>query len=133
MLREHEGLRLEPYRCTAGKLTIGYGRNLDDVGITKQEAEYMLNNDVISVAGRLEEALPYWDTLSPVRKAVLVDMGFNLGVPGLLKFKKTLEAVENREWEKAGEEMLNSRWATQVGTRAKRLKYMMVTGEWCYF
>ncbi len=132
MIKEHEGLRLKPYKCTAGKLTIGYGRNLEDRGIQENEAEFMLNNDISAVADELESKVYFWDTLSPVRKAVLIDMAFNLGVEGLFQFSRTLADIEAGEYAEAGDEMMRSRWAEQVGRRAERLRAMMVTGEWQY-
>ena len=76
IIKKHEGLRLRPYKCTAGKLTIGYGRNLEDRGITALEAEYLLEGDLAQVLGDLHFALSYWDELSEVRQVVLIDMSF---------------------------------------------------------
>lgn len=120
-LREDEGLRLKPYRCTAGKLTIGYGRNIEDVGISEDEAEIMLVNDVRKVVSALPKALPFYHRLNGEVKEVLINMAFNLGIKGLLGFKKTLAYIEAGEYEKAADEMLDSDWATQVGDRAVRL------------
>jgi len=96
-LIDHEGLKLEPYECTAGKLTIGVG--------------------LVSM-------------LDAVRQRVLVDMGFNLGTPTLMKFQKMWDAIEDEDWVEASEQMLDSRWAKQVGRRAERLSQAMSTGEW---
>jgi lysozyme len=125
----HEGVRLKPYRCTAGKLTIGVGRNLDDKGITPEEAVTLLENDVLAVTAALKAELPWFDQLDPIRKRVLIDMGFNLGVDGLLQFRKTLAAFQAGAWNRAADEMLNSRWAVQVGERARRLARMTRTGK----
>lgn len=125
----HEGMELKPYRCTGGKLSIGVGRNLDDRGITEAEAELMLSNDIDDFADRLKREIPWMVELSPVRQRVLLDMAFNLGISGLLKFKRTLKAIRAKQYEKAAEMMLDSRWATQVGQRAKRLSKMMATGH----
>ena len=122
--------RLQPYRDTVGKLTIGYGRNLDDCGITQRDAEQMLREDVEDARTALLTALPWFRRLDPVRRAVLVDMAFNLGPAGLLKFGRTLSAVEQGDYETAAVEMLDSKWAGQVGQRATRLAEMMRTGEW---
>ena len=126
-LVQHEGLRQNPYYCTAGKLTIGVGRNLEAVGISKAEAMFMLENDIIRVMSELDEHLPWWRNLSQVRRHVLVDMAFNLGIFGLLKFQKTLKAIQDERWADAAIEMLDSRWAQQVGQRAKTLAKMMET------
>ena len=128
-LRLHEGERLFPYKCTAGRLTIGVGRNLDDRGITAEESAYLLSNDLDDYWERLEDALPWVSELDPVRQRVLLDMAFNLGMGGLLGFRKTLAAIKGKEYERAAGMMLDSRWATQVGYRAKRLSRMMFTGE----
>ena len=130
LIRLHEGLRLKPYRDTVGKLTIGYGRNLDDRGITKDEAEQLLRNDITRVTSELATALPWFLDLDPIRRAVLIDMAFNLGAAGLLKFALTLRAVEHADHARASQEMLDSVWATQVGTRATRLSEMMASGTW---
>lgn len=123
----HEGLRQNPYYCTAGKLTIGVGRNLEAVGISKSEAMFMLENDIIRVMSELDEHLPWWRDLSQVRRHVLVDMAFNLGIFGLMKFQNALKAMQEERWADAAVEMLDSRWAQQVGNRAKTLANMMET------
>lgn len=125
----HEGKRNKPYRCTAGKLTIGVGRNLDDVGLSDDEIEYLLMNDLKRVQAELNKAIPWWEGLTPVRQKVLLDMGFNLGVPGLLGFKNTLALIKAGDYKQAAVNMLMSKWAKQVGTRAVRLAKMMETGE----
>ena len=128
-LRLHEGERLKPYRCTAGKLTIGVGRNLEDRGITAAESAYLLGNDIDGFCVALLKALPWINQLDEVRQRVLLDMAFNLGMQGLLTFKNTLAAIQAGDYEKAGPMMLDSRWARQVGKRAERLSVMMVTGK----
>jgi lysozyme len=128
-LRLHEGERLKPYPCTAGKLTIGVGRNLEDRGITAQEAAYLLSNDITSTQAALLKALPWVGTLDDVRQRVLIDMAFNMGLGTLLTFKRTLAAIQGGEFSKAAAMMLESRWAGQVGQRAKRLSQMMATGQ----
>jgi lysozyme len=127
-LRRHEGERLKPYRCTAGKLTIGVGRNLDDRGITAEESAYLLSNDIDRVWTELRVRLPWMAGLNDVRQRVLLDMAFNLGIDGLLKFRNTLATIEAGNYQKAGEMMLDSLWAKQVGMRAQRLSRMMQTG-----
>ncbi len=128
LLRRHEGVRLKPYRDTVGKLTIGVGRNLDDVGITPDEATVLLRTDIDRTAAALDTALPWWSSLEPARRRVLMDMAFNLGVPGLLAFKLTLAAVRDSCFDEAATRMLQSRWATQVGRRAQEMAQAMRTG-----
>ncbi|MFZ9654660.1 MAG: glycoside hydrolase family protein [Limnohabitans sp.] len=125
----HEGVRLKPYRCTAGKLTIGIGRNLDDVGISQEEALGLLRNDIARALSAVRIELPWFDRLDDIRQRVVVDMAFNLGIDGLLAFKQTLAAVASGDYDRAATEMLNSRWAAQVGERARRLARMMRTGR----
>jgi len=125
----HEGMRRFPYKCTSGKLTIGIGRNLDDRGITEAEAAHLLSNDIDDFQSRLTREIPWMVGLDPIRQRVLIDMAFNLGVPGLLKFKRTLAAIRGKEYDRAAAMMLDSRWATQVGMRAERLSEMMATGH----
>ena len=129
LLRD-EGLQLRPYRDTVGKLTIGVGRNLDDKGISREEALEMLDHDVSEATQSLTETLPWVTSLDEARQGVLVNMAFNLGLRGLLQFHQTLQAVENGHWQAAAQHMLDSKWAQQVGPRATRLALQMETGEW---
>ena len=129
-LVRHEGLRLKPYRCTAGKLTIGIGRNLDDCGITQSEAYVMLINDIMNCEKQLQAKIPdIYDGLDEVRKSVLLNMCFNLGINGLLGFKNTLEFTKAGDWERAANNMLVSKWAKQVGRRAIELSELMRKGK----
>lgn len=120
----------KPYRDTVGKLTIGYGHNLDDNGINQKVADFILADDLEAHAAQLHFYLPWTDSLDEVRRAVLINMAFNMGIHGLLKFKNTLEAIHDGEYQKAALMMLQSKWADQVGIRAKRLADQMATGEW---
>lgn len=126
-VKDGEGLRLKPYRCTAGKLSIGYGRNLDDVGITLEEAELLLKND-LEKAEKEAEKFPVYSKLNQARKDVLIEMLFNMGYARLSKFKKMFEALEKGDYSEAANQMLDSAWHTQVGKRAERLAYFMRIG-----
>lgn len=128
-LRLHEGERLKPYRDTVGKLTIGIGRNLDDRGISSGESAYLLANDIQGVEIEVQRSLPWVARLDEVRQRVLVDMAFNMGIVGLLNFKRTLAAIEAGQYQQAATMMLDSKWAKQVGQRAERLSRMMATGK----
>ena len=130
MLIRHEGERLKVYMCPAGKPTIGVGRNLEDRGISHVESDFLLDNDIEAFTANLTKRLFWFKDLDSVRQAVLVDMAFNMGVAGLMAFKKTLKAIENGKWTEASRQMLDSRWATQVGSRATELAEMMRTGRW---
>lgn len=130
LLTLHEGKRNKPYKDTVGKTTIGIGRNLDDKGLSDSEVLYLFRNDLQQHSKEVEQAFPWVSGLDTARRAVLIDMCFNLGIGGLSQFKRTLELIRNGEYEKAAVAMLQSKWATQVGNRAKRLSEMMRTGSW---
>lgn len=121
----HEGLRLKPYKCAAGKLTIGIGRNIEDVGITDEEAFFLLKNDIDRVEWEIKTRFSFYQNLSGTRKIVLLDMCFNLGIYRFKRFKKMIAALYAGNYDKAALEMLDSNWAKQVGTRATRLSNMM--------
>jgi len=129
-LKQHEGLRLKPCTDTVGKLTLGIGRNLEDKGITEQEALFMLNNDVDYFYSQLNKKLPWFKNLDDARQNVLVNMAFNLGVTGLLTFKNMLEDCKSKNYDYAALEMLDSKWSKQVGYRAEELSQQMLTGEY---
>jgi lysozyme len=129
LLRD-EGIRLKPYKDSVGKLTIGIGRNLDDVGISKEEAEHLLANDVRSASASLLQAFPWMAGLDEVRFCALVNMAFNLGIGGLAEFRKFLAALQAGDYETAKQEMLHSHWAEQVGPRAARLAIQIESGSW---
>ena len=128
-LERHEGLRLKPYLDTATppRLTIGYGRNLDDVGITREEADYMLAADIERVERELD-TIDEYVALNRIRQTVIGNMSFNLGFHGLMQFRRMWAAIGRCDYEKAAEEMLKSKWARQVGNRATELADIMRTG-----
>lgn len=126
-VKRHEGLRLKMYKCTAGKNTIGYGRNLDDVGISADEAEFMLKHDLEN-AEQDAKRFPVFEKLNQCRKDVLIEMVFNLGYSRLSGFKKMFTALERKDYDGAANEMLDSKWARDVGERAKTLAYFMRIG-----
>ncbi len=129
-LVRHEGLRLKPYHCTAGKLTIGYGRNLDDCGISQTEAYVLLKNDIQNCEKQLLDEIPeIYNGLDEVRQSVLINMCFNLGIKGLLDFNNTLAFIKAGDWERAANNMLASKWAKQVGMRAIELSELMGKGK----
>lgn len=149
-LIEHEGMVLTVYQDTLGIDTIGIGRNLKDRGISKEEldyldipsmevvyehgiseadARYLALNDIAIVENELCRVHPCVEDLDGVRQLVLMDMAFNMGVPRLCKFKKMWNAIHEQSWEAASREMLDSRWARQVGRRATILSDAMAKGE----
>lgn len=128
-LKRHEGVELKPYVCPAGYLTIGVGRNIQDNGISMEEAEILLLND-IDRCWMQAKTLPGWDSMNEARRAVLVNMVFNMGLPRVQGFKKMLAALEDEDYAAATREMLDSRWARQVGDRATELAEQMAYGGW---
>lgn len=127
-LMEDEGLRLKPYRDTVGKLTIGIGRNLDDVGISKDEAVIMFRNDIHNVQIELAQRLPFWSKLNQTRQDALTNMAFNMGVPTFMKFKNTISYLAKGDYKSASVECLNSTWHKQVGERADRIAKQILNG-----
>jgi len=128
-LIRHEGYRRFPYKCSAGKLTIGIGRNIDDVGISKDEAIHLLENDIKQCKYDLHARYPVIKTLDETRQNVLVNMCFNLGIVRIAQFKKMWAALRVQDFPEASRQMLDSKWAKQVGKRADELAEIMKTGE----
>lgn len=148
-LKEHEGFRDNYYLCTSNKRTIGYGRNVDDnpfnddemsglgrnefedVPMTEKEAHYLLLNDVINAGRSINKSgiLPKFNELNKARFAVVINMVFNMGFSRFSKFEKTIAFINEGDFETASIEMLNSRWAKQVPSRAQELSVQMLLGE----
>lgn len=130
-LKRHEGLSLKMYKCTSDKWSIGYGLNLE-AGITEKEADMLLVMRVDAVSFELLRQLPKSinSTLNEPRENALINMAFNLGVSGLFKFKKMLAALEVCDYDEACRQMMDSRWAVQVGKRAFELAEQMRTGQY---
>tara|TARA_R110000824_G_scaffold322611_1_gene509572 strand:+ start:765 stop:1181 length:417 start_codon:yes stop_codon:yes gene_type:complete len=124
-----EGLELKPYHCSADKLTIGVGRNIQEVGITKDEALYLLGNDIARCAGECTREFPWFAELTQLRKEAVINLVFNMGMNTFKKFKKTIAFIESGEYERAGTELLDSNYARQVGQRSQRVANMLADGE----
>lgn len=124
LIKKNEGLRLKPYKCTAGKLTIGYGHNIEDNGISLYVAEVILALDLEACENDLKN-FPFWYELSDERRAVLMDMRFQLGLTKFMRFKKMLAALVVGDFETAATELLDSDYAKQTPTRAKANARMM--------
>jgi GH24 family phage-related lysozyme (muramidase) len=123
-----EGVRSMPYTDSVGKVSIGIGRNLTDCGIRKDEMTLMLENDIAAADEEARELVANFDALSDARKAVLVNMAFNMGERTLAGFTHFLAAVNSGRFSDAADFMLDSLWAREVGTRAKRLSDEMRAG-----
>ena len=118
LIKRHEGYSQLPYYCTSGKLTIGWGRNLDTVGIDKEEAELLFDDDLQRCQQQLSAY--EWYTSQPAKvQYALFDMCFNLGIKKLLSFKRMISALENKDYNTAANEASDSKWASQVVNRAK--------------
>jgi lysozyme len=132
-IKRHEGLVLNAYQDHLGYWTIGYGRLIDKRkggGISESEAETLLKNDISGVVSSLERQITFWKRLNPPRQAVLMNMAFQMGVGGLMKFKRTLAMIEAGEYAQAADNMLTSLWAKQTPRRAKEMANQMRTGKW---
>lgn len=127
-IKQDEGFSAKPYKCTAGKLTIGYGRNIEDIGVSEDEAQYMLNNDISYCYNKLKAVFPFFETLSKPKQYVLINMCYNIGITRLSGFNRMLKSLQFNDFETAASEMLNSRWAAQVPNRAARLAEIMKKG-----
>ncbi len=115
------GRELKPGDTLVGQLTVGWGRNLSDSGITETEAAILLEHDIRRSLADLDRALPWWRTLSGPQQRGLINMSFNLGLTRLLGFKRMLAALQAGNGKLASEEALSSKWAAQVGARARRV------------
>lgn len=136
-LEGDEGKRKTVYQDSKGWWTIAIGRLVDSrrvgAGLSEDEINYLFNNDVEKRLDELVRRISWFQNLDDARKGVLLNMAFQLGVNGLLGFKKTLILVEQRKYEEASREMLNSKWATEDSpARAARLSKQMRTGVWQY-
>ena len=124
-LMEHEGIELKPYRCTSDKLTIGVGRNIEDRGISMETAMQMLDEDIDIVMDELQKAVPGWEDMPSNFREALVDLAFNMGVPRLMQFKKMLASLAAGDGDNGAVELLDSRYANQVGKRAHNIAALL--------
>lgn len=124
-LRRDEGVKHEMYVDSEGWLSIGVGHNLRQRPLSDRAIQVILEDDVRDTTEGLMAAHPWVGALSEVRQEVLINMAFNMGLGGLNSFKRMLVAVQNGQWKKAADEILDSNYAKQVGDRAKRLARQM--------
>jgi len=132
MLRRHEGVRDKVYLCSAGYETIGVGRNIseDGLGLSEDEIDYLLNNDIKRVREELTEEYYWFAGLNDARQDAMIDLSFNLGQTRLRGFVKALEAMSREEFENAADEFMDSKWSEQVGDRALEVTEIIRTGEY---
>ena len=127
-LKKCEGFKSHPYLDTSGIVTIGYGRNLDDNGISEDEADILLRNDLNEAYQSMGE-FPWFNEQPDDIQAALINMSFNMGITRLKGFTKMLAAIEKRDYATASMEALNSAWALEVGQRAKDIAVMIREAE----
>lgn len=128
LIKKHEGLSLSLYKCPAGKLSCGWGHNIEDRGISEEVAELLLEQDTQIAYKQVRNAVKCFDTLNEARQYVLIDMCFNMGITKLMTFKKMLRALDLGNYKEAAKEMENSKWHLQVKNRAVDLERIMITG-----
>lgn len=121
-IEENEGLRLKPYLCPAKTLTIGYGRNIEDKGISKSEAMLLLENDLNEINNQLLAEYEFYQLLDNPRKNVLIEMVYNMGFPRFKGFKSMLKYLEKNDFYNASVEMLDSKWHRDFQTYAPHTK-----------
>jgi lysozyme len=141
-LKRHEGLRLYVYDDATGREirkgsrvqghpTIGVGRLLTSArGLSTIEIEMLLENDIEVVVDELNRNIPWWNELNEARQAVMVNLCFNLGWPRLSLFENMLDAAEKGNWDRASDELMDSKWFRQVGLRGLELVEQLRTGAW---
>ena len=132
LLRE-EGAESCAYQDSLGFWTIGVGRLIDarkGGGLSNEEIDFLLENDIKTKTREVLLALPWMPRLSEPRQAVLIGMAFQMGIGGLLKFKRALGSIEDGQYAEAAVEMLESKWGNQTPERAYRMAKQMETGEW---
>lgn len=135
MLCMDEGVKNKPYKCTAGKTTIGVGRNLDDVGLNEEEIRTLLDNDIIRARAAVHNiyGLDFYESLHPIRQLALLNLAFNLGEAGLSKFTETNALIKDRKWSEAADRLLTKTlYGTQVPKRAERIAIMLTKEEFPY-
>ena len=132
MLKRHEGVESHVYRCSAGYETIGVGRNISKsgLGLSDDEVDYLLENDIVRVIKELSSEYPWFKNLDDVRKDAIIDIGFNLGATRLRGFKRALAAMEVADYKTASLEFLDSKWSRDVKGRSTELAYMIEMGEY---
>lgn len=129
-LKRDEGLRTDFYRDSLGYLTVGYGHNCDAKGISARVAELMLEDDISDAKTALMGKFPWMRDLSPARLGAFINMTFNMGAGGLGTFKKALLAAKEGRWDACASEILDSKYAKQVGDRAKRVAQQLREDRW---
>jgi GH24 family phage-related lysozyme (muramidase) len=127
-LTRDEGRRKFPYYDQGNRMTVGVGHDLADNGLNDASIDFILGEDIYAAAAVLDHNIPWWRTLDPVRQRVMLNLSFAMGWPVFAQFARFFSAVNQHRWDDAAMELIASRWAVQVGDRARRLESMMRTG-----
>lgn len=126
-IKRHEGKRFEPYEDSEGILTVGYGRNLRDVPFSQDEIDLMFDNDFLKARQGAETFIAYKE-MNEIRQGVLIEMIFQMGIRGVSRFRKFLQAALLHDWARAADEMLDSKWHKQTPERAEELARLFLRG-----
>ena len=127
-LKVHEGYRSKPYHCTEGKLTVGYGFNLD-AGMSEEEATLLLEYKVMNIITDMMR-FKWFEKLDSVRKVVIINMVYQMGLDGVLKFKKMIKAIQDKDYKEASVQMMDSKWFRQTENRSRELAGIMKRGTY---
>jgi len=130
LLIQHEGYRQFVYKDSVGISTVAVGRNLEDVGISEDEARYLLRNDIQNARRECSNNFSWFNDLDQVRQDAIVNMCFNLGITRLKGFKKMIKAMLEKDYHEAAAQALDSKWKSQVGRRAGDIVHMFITGKY---
>ena len=132
LLRRHEGVEPYAYKDHLGYITVGVGRCLEKdvgMGLTDDEIDYLLRNDIVRVQEELSEEYDWFADLDQVRQEAMINLSFNLGATRLRGFRNALAAMAEEDYETAANEFMDSKWSSQVGRRAYEVTQMIRTGE----
>lgn len=132
MIKRHEGVKTHCYKDHLGLETIGVGRCIAEgsLGLSDDEVEYLLSNDIARCREELTDEYFWFPALNDARQAACINLIFNLGATRLRGFVKSLDAMANEKFDLAADEFMNSKWATQVGSRAIEVTDMIRSGQW---
>jgi len=121
LIERHEGWRSKPYKDTTGHWTVGYGFNLETVKLPQNVGKQWLQFLIMKYSNELHNTYGWFSELDSSRQAALIDFYYNIGAGGFASFKNMIQAFENKNYNEAARQMLDSKWADQVGTRATDL------------
>ena len=125
LIDQQEGLNLNPYQDTKGLWTFGYGSRFP---LLQNEVEFVRNNRLSLAEIVIMKTIPFYLDLDPVRRILLIDMVYNMGIDGVLEFKDMLGCMKNKDWTGASEAMLNSTWRIEEQSRCEQMAYLMEKG-----